>query len=158
MVSWQYVHPDTQGASKPTRNGYVHPSMEFLIATAITCSDISEMVDRVRVNTTVSSSTKADIVEIYKIHYRDALGLECDWDAKADWRNGSYPPYFQEKANGTSHLSWCRLWHWQAQSSTRTKVSIDLSWCELQQQSCSCIINRGTVHPPFLYEKIWSNF
>ena len=56
----------------------------ILIATSLTCADISEMVDRVRRNTTVDSATKQEIVEIYQVHLLEATGLECVWDAKAD--------------------------------------------------------------------------
>ena len=56
----------------------------ILIATSLTCAGISEMVDRVRRNTTVDTATKQEIVEIYQVHLLEATGLECDWDAKAD--------------------------------------------------------------------------
>tara|TARA_Y100001970_G_scaffold293170_1_gene438291 strand:- start:2984 stop:3163 length:180 start_codon:yes stop_codon:yes gene_type:complete len=56
----------------------------ILIATSLTCADVSEMVDRVRKNTTVDAATKQEIVEIYQVHLLEATGLECDWDAKAD--------------------------------------------------------------------------
>ena len=52
----------------------------ILIATAMTCSDVSEMVDRARSNNTVSGSQKQEIVDIYRVHLVEALGLECDWD------------------------------------------------------------------------------
>jgi len=58
--------------------------MEFLIAAAITCSDISEKIDRVNARRDLSSSTRADIVEIYKTHLVELMGLECTWDAKVD--------------------------------------------------------------------------
>ena len=58
--------------------------MEFLIAAALTCADLSEMIDRVRVNNTVNSEVKKEIVEMYQIHLADAVGLESTWDAKAD--------------------------------------------------------------------------
>ena len=56
----------------------------ILIATSLTCTDISEMVDRVSKNTTVNSDTKQEIVEIYQKHLTEASGLECNWDANAD--------------------------------------------------------------------------
>tara|TARA_B100001250_G_scaffold18585_1_gene16073 strand:- start:733 stop:909 length:177 start_codon:yes stop_codon:yes gene_type:complete len=58
--------------------------MDILIAAAFTCADISEMVDRVRVNNTVSSSQKDYIVEIYQKDLIEAIGIECDWDANVD--------------------------------------------------------------------------
>ena len=58
--------------------------MEFLIATALTCADVSEMIDRVNVNNSVNAQTKQEIVEIYQIDLTEVVGLECTWDAKAD--------------------------------------------------------------------------
>ena len=58
--------------------------MEFLIATALSCADISEMVDRINKNTTVSGAEKQEIVDIYKVQLVEATGLECNWDANAD--------------------------------------------------------------------------
>ena len=58
--------------------------MEFLIATALSCADIAEMVDRINKNTTVSGAEKQEIVDIYKVHLVEATGLECNWDANAD--------------------------------------------------------------------------
>ena len=53
----------------------------ILIATSITCADVSEMVNRTKVNNSVDSQTKQEIVEIYQIDFTKALGLECNWDA-----------------------------------------------------------------------------
>ena len=58
--------------------------MEFLLATALTCADVSEMIDRVNVNNTVNAQTKQEIVEIYQIDLTEVVGLECTWDAKVD--------------------------------------------------------------------------
>ena len=58
--------------------------MEFLIATALTCADVSEMVDRIERNNTVSGAAKQEIVDIYKIHLVESTGLECNWDANDD--------------------------------------------------------------------------
>ena len=58
--------------------------MEFLIATALTCADVSEMIDRVNVNNSVNAQTKQEIVEIYQIDFTEAVGLECTWDANVD--------------------------------------------------------------------------
>ena len=59
--------------------------MEFLIATAVmTCTDVSDMIDRVNMNRTISSMHKQEVVEMYQIHFTEALDLECNWDAKDD--------------------------------------------------------------------------
>ena len=59
--------------------------MEFLIATAVmTCTDVSEMIDRVNMNRTISAFHKQEVVEMYQVHFTEALDLECTWDANAD--------------------------------------------------------------------------
>ena len=77
-----FVHPK-RDASKPTRNGHVHP-MEFLLAAALTCADVSRLVDRAQTERNLSPETKQEIVEMYQVHLTEAVGLECTWDAKAD--------------------------------------------------------------------------
>ena len=58
--------------------------MEFLIATALTCADISRFVYRAQTERGLSPETRQEIVEIYQIDLTEAVGLECTWDAKAD--------------------------------------------------------------------------
>jgi len=62
--------------------------MEFLIAAAVTCSDISEKIQRARSHPDLSPAAKAEVIELYKEHFTDAVGLECNWDANAARRNG----------------------------------------------------------------------
>ena len=82
MLTYLYVHPK-RDASKPTRNGHVHP-MEFLLAAALTCADVSRLVDRAQTERNLSVETRQEIVEMYQVHLTEAVGLECTWDAKAD--------------------------------------------------------------------------
>jgi len=56
----------------------------ILIATAIVCADISEMVDRVNAKHDLTLQEKEEIIAVYQIHLVEATGLECNWDAKAD--------------------------------------------------------------------------
>ena len=56
----------------------------LLLASATTCSDISEKIERARNHKTLSPEAKAEVIELYKVHLAEAVGLECDWDAKAD--------------------------------------------------------------------------
>ena len=59
--------------------------MDILIAAAaFSCADISEMVNRVRVNNTISSSQKEYVVDMYQVDLVEALGIECEWDANVD--------------------------------------------------------------------------
>ena len=71
----------TRKSCKQVTERSVHPMIPILIATSITCADVSEMVDRTKVNNSVDSQTKQEIVEIYQIDFTKALGLECNWDA-----------------------------------------------------------------------------
>ena len=58
--------------------------MEFLLAAALTCADVSELVDRAEAKRDLSPETKQEIVEMYQVHLTEAVGLECTWDAKVD--------------------------------------------------------------------------
>jgi len=35
-------------------------------------------------NRTIGSMHKQEVVEMYQIHFTEALDLECNWDAKDD--------------------------------------------------------------------------
>ena len=58
--------------------------MEFLLAAALTCADVSRLVDRAQTERNLSVETRQEIVEIYQIDLTEAVGLECTWDAKVD--------------------------------------------------------------------------
>ena len=57
--------------------------MPFLMATALTftCSDVSEMVQKVRMSQMINSAMKQEIVDMYEVHLTEAADLECTWDA-----------------------------------------------------------------------------
>ena len=56
-----------------------------LIATAsITCADISTLVDEARSHRDLTDIEKQEIVSMYQVNLTEAVGIECDWDAKAD--------------------------------------------------------------------------
>ncbi len=56
----------------------------FLATNTLTCADISQKIEQARNHPELSSDTKAEVIELYSIHLPEALGLVCDWDAKAD--------------------------------------------------------------------------
>ena len=58
--------------------------MEFLLAAALTCADVSRLVDLSQTERNLSVETRQEIVEMYQVHLTEAVGLECTWDAKAD--------------------------------------------------------------------------
>ena len=64
-------------ASKPTRNGYVHPMIPFIIATSLTCSEAHDLVDKMR-SYRVEDETKAEMISIVEEE------TEGCWDANAD--------------------------------------------------------------------------
>ena len=55
----------------------------LLLATGMTCADVSEKMDRVRnhKDPTLTPVAKQEIIEIYRTHLVEVLGLECEWDA-----------------------------------------------------------------------------
>jgi len=65
-------------ASKPTRNGIVHPMIPFLIATSFTCSDAQVLIDRIKAYK-VEEETKLEMIQVVK----EEMSV-CNWDAKAD--------------------------------------------------------------------------
>ena len=65
-------------ASKPTRNGIVHPMIPFLIATSFTCSDAQVLIDRMKTYS-IEEETKLEMIQVVK----EEMSV-CNWDAKAD--------------------------------------------------------------------------
>ena len=66
-------------ASKPTRNGYVHPMFHLaVIATTLTCSDAQLLLDKMQ-EFKVEEETRTEMIQIVK---EETTG--CDWDANAD--------------------------------------------------------------------------
>ena len=54
----------------------------LLLATALVCADVSEMVDRIRRNNTVDSETKQELVEMYEVHFTEVMDLECNFETQ----------------------------------------------------------------------------
>ena len=54
---------------------------QAFLASAITCEDISEKIQRAKNHKGLTESQRAEIIEIYKVHLVETLGLECSWDA-----------------------------------------------------------------------------
>ena len=79
-------------ASKPTRNGFVHPYLmiETLIAASsavttmvtVSCTDINTLVDRAKVYPDLSVEERQEIIDLY-YDFGESYGLYCK-DAKAD--------------------------------------------------------------------------
>ena len=66
-------------ASKPTRNGIVHPMFHLaVIASTFSCSDASALIEKMR-EYIFEEETRTEMIQILKEETAD-----CDWDAKAD--------------------------------------------------------------------------
>ena len=71
------VHP-RRDASKPTRNGFVHPMFHLaVIATTLTCPDAHALVEKM-MEFKVEEETRTEMIQIVKQE------TEGCWDAKAD--------------------------------------------------------------------------
>ena len=58
--------------------------LALLVATSSTsCADISEKIQRAR-DSDLSPESKEEVIELFKYDLPEAIGIECDWDAKAD--------------------------------------------------------------------------
>ena len=72
------VHP-RRDASKPTRNGIVHPMFHLaVIASTFSCADAIVLIEKMRTYR-VEEETRTEMIQIVK---GETQG--CDWDAKAD--------------------------------------------------------------------------
>ena len=71
MLTYLYVHP-IRGASKPTRNGYVHP-MDILLTTLLTCEYARDIISGV--TDLNAGQAKSEIVETIK----STTEPGCDW-------------------------------------------------------------------------------
>ena len=80
MLICTYRSTSSEVASKPTRNGYVHPMIHLqsiLIAASLTCPEAYDLVDKMR-EYKVAEETRTEMIQIVKEE------TEGCWDAKAD--------------------------------------------------------------------------
>ena len=62
-------------ASK-SRNGAVHPMIEFLLYSSLSCSDADAIMLRIKNNENVNNQVKIELIEVMKESTPD-----CYWDA-----------------------------------------------------------------------------
>ena len=78
MLTYQYVQP-RRVASKPTRNGYVHPMFHLaVIATTFTCIEAQTLLDKMN-EFKIEEETRAEMISVVIEETP-----HCEWDAKAD--------------------------------------------------------------------------
>ncbi len=69
------VHPTLWDASK-SRNGAVHPMIEFLLYSSLSCSDADSIVLRMKNNENLNNQVRVELIEVMKESNPD-----CIWDA-----------------------------------------------------------------------------
>ena len=62
-----------------------------VIATAFSCIDAQILIDKMS-EYKIEEETRAEMISVVVEETP-----HCEWDAKADWRNGSNPPYLEVK-------------------------------------------------------------
>ena len=75
--------------------------MELLLASLLSCEYATGLIEQIYEQHT--ETPKSELIQIVA----ESTEKGCFEDAKADCRNGAKIPTTLEKANGTSHLSWC---------------------------------------------------
>jgi len=69
------VHPTLWDASK-SRNGAVHPMIEFLLYSSLSCYDVDSIMLRIKSNENLNNQVKVELIEVMKESNPD-----CIWDA-----------------------------------------------------------------------------
>ena len=69
------VHPTLWDASK-SRNGAVHPMIELLLYSTLSCSDADSIMLRIKNNQDLNNEVKIELIEVMKESSPD-----CYWDA-----------------------------------------------------------------------------
>jgi len=70
------VHPTLGWDASKSRNGAVHPMIEFLLYSSLNCRDADSIMLRMLNNENVSNQVKIELVEAIK-----ESTPECYWDA-----------------------------------------------------------------------------
>ena len=70
------VHPTLGWDASKSRNGAVHPMIEFLLYSSLNCRDADSIMLRMLNNENVSNQVKIELVEAVK-----ESTFECYWDA-----------------------------------------------------------------------------
>jgi hypothetical protein len=70
------VHPALGWDASKSRNGAVHPMVDFLLYTTLNCSDADAIMLRMESNKDLNNQVKIELVEVLK-----ESTPECIWDA-----------------------------------------------------------------------------
>ena len=70
------VHPALGWDASKSRNGAVHPMVDFLLYTTLNCSDADAIMLRMESNKNLNNQIRIELVEVLK-----ESTPECPWDA-----------------------------------------------------------------------------
>ena len=70
------VHPTLGWDASKSRNGAVHPMIEFLLYSSLSCSDADAIMFRMRNKENLDNQVKIELIEAVK-----ESTPECYWDA-----------------------------------------------------------------------------
>ena len=70
------VHPTLGWDASKSRNGAVHPMIEFLLYSSLTCQQADSIMLKMKANENLSDAFKVELVETVKESVP-----ECIWDA-----------------------------------------------------------------------------
>ena len=60
------VHPDLEWDASKSRNGAVHPMIEFLLYSSLSCSDADAIMLRMRNNENLNNQVRIELIEAVK--------------------------------------------------------------------------------------------
>ena len=70
------VHPTLGWDASKSRNGAVHPMIEFLLYSSLSCSDADAIMLRMKNNENLNNEVRIELIEVMKESSPD-----CYWDA-----------------------------------------------------------------------------
>jgi uncharacterized OsmC-like protein len=70
------VHPTFGWGASKSRNGAVHPMIEFLLYSSLSCSDADAIMLRMKNNENLNNEVRIELIEVMKESSPD-----CYWDA-----------------------------------------------------------------------------
>ena len=77
---WSIIRPDVHPAlgwdASKSRNGAVHPMIEFLLYSSLSCSDADSIMLRMKNNENLNNEVRIELIEVMKESSPD-----CYWDA-----------------------------------------------------------------------------
>ena len=71
-----HIRSTSSEVASKSRNGFVHPMIPFLLASALTCPGAQYLIDDVQKDRYLPPEEKADVIELIKLNSEEGC-----WDA-----------------------------------------------------------------------------